>query len=244
MILLFLCLLTFQCTAEAKSMRIVHLSEGDMEPIYVEPGYSTLLKFDSHPEPGLIGDQDAFKVEYMKNMVAIKPLARSGKTNLFLFTKDGQFNFQLVAGKGRHDNIVYVQAGGSQAHGSGPKPAVLVDDLLTRKLNKSAASGGLRLVLESIATPVSRSTLVLRVSVARPQGGVVDAKWFTVHAGKKVIPVENIFLEAKTTPPGATSGLILIRAQEIKKGEVLRLQFSEPSKSVLSIPFSADFGRR
>lgn len=92
--------------AWAKSMRVVRLSDSDMETVFVEPGFSTLIKFDSHPQPGLIGDQDGFKVEYLKNMVAIKPLVSRGKTNLFLFTKEGQFNFQLLAGVGRHDNIV------------------------------------------------------------------------------------------------------------------------------------------
>jgi hypothetical protein len=243
-IFLLLCLLTFNCPADAKSLRIVHLSEGEMEPVFVEPGFSTLLKFDSHPEPGLIGDQDGFKVEYMKNMVAIKPLVSKGKTNLFLFTKDGQFNFQLVAGKGRHDNIVYVQAGASQSHGSQPKLAVLIDDLLTRKLGKVVVSGGTKLILESIATPVSRSTVVLKISVEQRQS--VDAKSFTIRDGKKVIPVENVFLESRVGPSSitVTSGLILIRAQEIKKG-ALRLEFSQPGmKRAISIPFSADFRRR
>src|SRR5580698_188855 len=97
MVLLLLCLLTLQCPAYARSARTVHLADGQMEAIYVESGYSTLLKFSSHPEPGLIGDQDGFKVEYLKNIVAIKPLVSKGKTNLFIFTKEGQFNFQLIA---------------------------------------------------------------------------------------------------------------------------------------------------
>ena len=182
--------LTLQQAANAKSMRTVHLSDGEMESVFVEPGYSTLIRFDNHPEPGLIGDQDGFKVEYMKNMVAIKPLVSKGQTNLFLFTKDGQFNFQLVAGRGRHDNIVYVQAGPAQSHGSAPKATILVDELLTRKIRKVAGNSSTKLLLESISTPISHSTLVLHISVeqhlAKSQEKA-DEKWFSVHQGVKNI---------------------------------------------------------
>lgn len=254
MILFFVLALCLVPAAEAKSMRTVRLSEKDMETVLVEPGYSTLIKFDSHPEPGLIGDQDAFKVEYMKNMVAIKPLVSRGKTNLFLFTKDGQFNFQLVAGHGRHDNIVYARAGTQgPIQGAAARPVVLVDDLLTRKIGKAVSQGNLKLVLESIATPISRSTIVLRISIEqKPQGAEppkIDPKMLNVAQGPKRIAIENTFLESKKAKTGviATSGLLLIRAQEIKRGGTLTLELQPDiakSGKPLVLQFSADFGRR
>lgn len=249
MFFLFFLALCFAPDTYAKSMRTVHLSEKDMETVFVEPGYSTLIKFDSHPEPGLIGDQDAFKVEYMKNMVAIKPLVSRGQTNLFLFTKEGQFNFQLVAGRGRHDNIVYAQAGiGNSVAGAQPRPAVLVDDLLTRKIGKTAIQNGRKLVLESIATPISRSTLVLHILIEQPQGAEkVIPEMLSLSQGKKKVTVENVFLESRQGKSGmsAIGGLLLIRAEVLKRGEPLRLvlQVTKPGKP-LWLQFSPDFGRR
>jgi hypothetical protein len=257
MIFLFLCLLTFQCPAYAKSMRNVYLSEGDLEPVYVEPGYSTLIKFDTHPEPGLIGDQDGFKVEYMKNLVAIKPLVSKGKTNLFIFTKDGQFNFQLIASKGRHDNIVYVQLSDrARAQSAAAKPALLVDDLLTRKMGKLALSGDMKLTLEAISTPVSRSTLVLKFSLEQKaaenhEAIKIDPKSFSVRQDAKSIKIENTFIETKKLSANSfiTSGLILIRMLDIKKTAPLTLSFmslasTTQSKKELQVTFSPDFGRR
>ena len=246
---IFVLALLLAPVAEAKSMRTVHLSEKDMETVLVEPGYSTLIKFDSHPEPGLIGDQDAFKVEYMKNMVAIKPLVSKGQTNLFLFTKEGQFNFQLVAGRGRHDNIVYAQAG-VQGGSSGPlvpKPAVLVDDLLTRRLERSVSKGNVKLTLQSIATPVSRTTIVLRILIEQKATDAVKidpAMVKLVQAGKPVA-IENVFLESAKAKSGSivTSGLLLIRAQAIRPRETLRLDLLTAGKP-LSLSFSADFARK
>jgi hypothetical protein len=245
---IFLLALLLAPSAEAKSMRMVHLTDKDMETVLVEPGYSTLIKFDSHPEPGLIGDQDAFKVEYMKNMVAIKPLVAKGQTNLFLFTKEGQYNFQLVAGRGRHDNIVYAQAGQGISPGTtAPRPAVLVDDLLTRKLGKSAAKGGLKLTLQSIATPISRTTIVLRILIEQKASSAVkiDPPMLKISQGAKAVAIENIFLESGNGKAGVltTSGLLLIRAQELRPREPVRLDLLTQGKP-LSLQFSADFGRK
>ncbi len=245
---IFLLALLFAPAAEAKPMRTAHLTDKDMETVLVEPGYSTLIKFDSHPEPGLIGDQDAFKVEYMKNMVAIKPLISKGQTNLFLFTKEGQFNFRLVAGRGRHDNIVYVQAGkGGSSGTAAPRPAVLVDDLLTRKLEKSAATSGLKITLQSIATPTSRTTLVLRILIEQRATDAmkIDSTMLKIFQGARPVAIENAFLESGKGKSGAltTSGLLLIRTQGLRPRELLRLDLATQGNP-LSLQFSADFGRK
>jgi hypothetical protein len=256
MFTLVFCLLILHCPAHAKSSRTVHLVEGEMAPIYVEPGYSTLLKFDSHPEPGLIGDQDAFKVEYMKNIVAIKPLMPRGKSNLFVFTKDGQFGFQLISSHGKHDNVVYVGARKT----SGPigptaaKSAIAIDDLLTKKIMKSAKLGSLNVTLESIATPTSRSTIIMKVRVEQQLAGKMkprklEAGAFSLMQGANNIKIENVFLENKsrTERDVCSTALILARASDFKKSKISKLVVRLPSVAdsnkteALVLPFSADF---
>ena len=266
MVLLLLCLFTLQCPASAKSARTIHLGESEMEQIFVEPGFSTLLKFNSHPEPGLIGDQDGFKVEYMKNIVAIKPLALRGKTNLFIFTKDGQFSFQLIAAKGHHDNVVYVEPKVDRSLSQPPagKMAVPVDDLLTKRIGKTAASKNARLCLESISIPVSHTTLLLKFSyqeeiLKKPQVEPLikpDPSWFSIQQGRKQIKVENIFIESKSVTPNANqvtgliTGLVLIRTSDIAKGQDLRLTVTSTSHDgkpgqTLQVAFSIEsFGHR
>lgn len=232
----------------AKSMRIVRLSESDLETVFVEPGFSTLIKFDSHPQPGLIGDQDGFKVEYLKNMVAIKPLVSRGKTNLFLFTKEGQFNFQLLAGAGRHDNIVYVQVRASP-EAAVPKAAkpVLVDDLLTKKIGRSVSLGNVKLTLLKLSTPISRSTLVLKFEVSAPlkEEITVGRESLFVFQGKKAIPIDNIFVESGTNKDRRLwSILLLLRMDQIVPKNALRLELKTKSGKPVIMPFSADFGRK
>jgi hypothetical protein len=229
-----------------------------MAPIFVEAGYSTLLKFNSHPEPGLIGDQDGFKVEYMKSIVAIKPLVTKGKTNLFVFTKEGQFGFQLISARGKHDNVVYVEP----KKGSGPigptatKTIIALDDMLTMKMNKTTKVAGLTLILDSIATPASRSTLLLRFHLQGKLGDnikqtAIESKYFHVVQGTTPVKIENSFLEFKNKNVSTIEavGLILFRTTDLKKNEPVKFILSLPSrlaeqKSVdLQILFSADIRR-
>lgn len=253
MVFLLILLLSLAPPVFAKSMRTVRLAEGEMEAIYVQPGFSTLIKFDSHPEPGLIGDQDGFKVEYMRNLVAIKPLVSKGKTNLFIFTKEGQFNFQLVASRERHDNMVYVTPKRDNGYVSpGVKVAVPVDELVTRRLNKTVALGSCRLTLESVAIPGSRSTFVLKFliqekAVKEQDDYRLDQESLAVFQGGKAIKIENVFLETKRLRGRSfnTAGLILIRAADLKTGEPIRLRYSlKTSKQDLSVSFTPELGRR
>lgn len=149
---------------------------------------------------------------------------------------------------------MYAQVGTKIASpGAESKSAILVNDLLTRKIGKIALRGDLKLVLESIATPVSRSTIVLRISIEQKIGRLppskIEAKMLTIAQASKRIAIENIFLESKKASAGfvSTNGLLLIRAQEIKRGNVLTLEL-QPAQAnqgkPLTLKFSSDFGRR
>lgn len=232
----FLCLFLFPCIVEASPTRTVYLNDLDLALVSVEIGFSTLLKFDSHPEPGLIGDQDGFKVEYLKNIVAIKPLVSRGQTNLFVFTKDGQFGFRLLAGRGRHDNVVFVKPAKSRGP-TGPtatKSTVEIDDLLTRKIGRSSRIGDFELTLESVATPQSRSTVVLKAVVrqkvkgSKPENLSVDH--FAITQSTRTIKIENAFFESQISKDEIrTRSLILIRASDLKRGEQVKLAFKSRS---------------
>lgn len=248
----FLCLILFSCTLYAAPTRTVYLNDSDLANIAVEVGFSTLLKFDSHPEPGLIGDQDGFKVEYLKNIVAIKPLVTRGQTNLFVFTKDGQFGFRLVASRGRHDNVVFVKSIKNRGP-AGPtmtKTTIEIDDLLTRKIGKRSRVGDFEFTLESVATPQSRSTTILKAVVnqsmktkgSKPENISVDN--IAILQGTKTVKIENAFFEKQIQKEGfRTSLLILIRASDLNRKDKLKIVFmprSVQKNTSAQILFNAD----
>lgn len=261
-ILAFLILLPW--LASAKSSRTVRLADGDMEQIFVEPGYSTLLKFTSHPEPGLIGDQDGFKVEYMKNIVAIKPLLPRGKTNLFVFTKEGQFNFQLVTGHGMHDNVVMVEPKLDKKPLASPSASAVekipIEALSTKKMGKVATGHGFKLTLDSILEPKTHSSIVLRLTVekmlstkasnCKNPAAQIELSWFGVVQNKVAVPTENMVLERSIEHPciKKATGFILVRREHLAAGSQVKLTLTPHSldgKSLtpLEISFNPDFRR-
>ena len=245
--IMMICLLLAAGAAEAASVREVTVGEGEMTPIYVSPRFSTLIKFDAHPEPGLIGDQDAFKVEYMRNMVAVKPLVSKGKTNLFIFTKEGQFNFQLIADRERHDNIVQIRR--HYLPVPPPKGSLRItpiDDLLTRKIGKSARSGSLTMRVESISAPVSRSTLLVKFEIESKAKAKFDRNRISIRQGGKIATLENLFIE-RTNASGESKellkGFLLIRYDSLKKKMPLELCIAHEKKDSayeVVVPFQAD----
>lgn len=248
----FLCLILVPYTLFAAPTRTVYLNDSDLASIAVEFGFSTLLKFDSHPEPGLIGDQDGFKVEYLKNIVAIKPLVTRGQTNLFVFTKDGQFGFRLMASRGRHDNVVFVKPMKNRGP-AGPtttKTTVEIDDLLTRKIGRKSRVGDFELTLESVATPHSQSTVILKVTInqsmktkgSKPES--ISVENIAILQGAKAVKIENAFFEKQISKDGfRTSVLILIRANDLNRKAQLKIVFTPSAsqkKTSAQILFNAD----
>jgi len=229
--------------------RTLQMKEGELARIYVSPRFSTILQFEAHPEPGLIGDQDAFKVEYMRNLVAIKPLTSRGKTNLFIFTKEGQFNFQLIASNENHDNVVYVKRAGSQTPEKllTTERVVLVDDQMTKMLNESVHRKNTKLTVISLSTPKSKSTLVIKFELERKQADkdelfkIAKENISLKQKGSNLL-IENIYLENSRPDKNryVTKGLLLLRAEGVKPNFPVDLNVGFGKSETIGLSVNAD----
>lgn len=85
-------------TASAKSPKSLRLSDSEVGVIRTSVGYTTMVQFNTRPTSVVLGDQDAFKIEYVGSGLAIKPLLSRVKTNLFVFSGYDRFSFQLSSG--------------------------------------------------------------------------------------------------------------------------------------------------
>ena len=93
------------------SIRTVAASRTEVVTIHTAIGFSTLLEFDVRPKGVIVGDQDAFKVEYTSMGIALKPLVKKAKTNLLVTTEYGDFRFLILSGSvTAADFVVKVQS--------------------------------------------------------------------------------------------------------------------------------------
>jgi len=99
-VFLFLPVLAVAMAASAfgKAPKILTLDDSDVATVHTALGFTTMLTFDSRPSTVILGDQDAFKIEYAVNGLAIKPVVPHADTNLFVFTDYDRYNFKLIAG--------------------------------------------------------------------------------------------------------------------------------------------------
>src|SRR5580704_8633889 len=58
-------------------------------------GIATIIETPETVQSAIIGDQSAFKVEYLDRAVTIKPLRAGAKTNLYLQTANRRYDLRL-----------------------------------------------------------------------------------------------------------------------------------------------------
>lgn len=59
-------------------------------------GIATIIQMPEAIQSAIMGDQSAYRIEYVGGAVTIKPLRGGAKTNLYLFTKDRRYNLRLT----------------------------------------------------------------------------------------------------------------------------------------------------
>lgn len=73
-------------------------------------GIATIVHVPDTIQSAIIGDQTAYRIEYVDHAVTIKPLRYGAKTNLYLFTKEQRFNLRLeVVPQNQAYYIVYIK---------------------------------------------------------------------------------------------------------------------------------------
>ena len=137
-ILIFIILLSLVWPAWAEQNRYLsddkiiyeNPQESDVLRINASFGFCTVLEFSEKPIMVTVGDNSLLQIEVPKNSknVVVKPLETRGTTNLFVFTKDRRFNYQVVI---TDDNMDYViDTKESEQRSQGTLANVSVDRLI------------------------------------------------------------------------------------------------------------------
>jgi hypothetical protein len=94
--------------------------EEDVLRINVSMGFCTVLEVPEKPIMVTVGDNTLLQVEVPKNSknIVIKPLENTGVTNLFVFTQNKRFNYEVtVKADDQADYVVDAKASGNEVAG-------------------------------------------------------------------------------------------------------------------------------
>jgi hypothetical protein len=186
-------------------------------------GFSTLLQFDTRPSQAIVGDQDSFKIEYVGNAIAIKPLISGVSTNLFVVTDVGKFNFRISAMRGFEPDYVL------RIKRKSDEPSRNPTALRTKITNTQVTKNGLTLHLNSVASAQSNSVLIYSFRVATKDRRLrFDAGDFEIVQISRSLSIESIYLDRVLLSPGnSLNGMILIRRSELKRGQQTWLRVTQ-----------------
>ena len=105
--------------------------EADVLKVNTTLGYCTVLEFPEKPVLVTVGDNSLIQVEIPQNSktVVIKPLQAAGETNLFVFTANQRFNYNVLIGDAKHVDYV-LDSKASLEDKTGTKQKLSIDTVL------------------------------------------------------------------------------------------------------------------
>lgn len=208
-------------TSFAKSVKTISVDESEVAQVRVSLGYSTLLQFDSRPVQAIVGDQDSFKVEYVGNSIAIKPLMSGVSTNLFVITEYGKFNFRISSGRGfEPDYILKIKRKSSAVPDAS-------SGIITKPVGTSRTAGGITLRLISVASAKMNSPMIYSFELSSKDKRInFQPGDFGILQSGRSLPIENIYIERLSLDKGQKLfGMVHVKREHLRRGYKSTLQF-------------------
>jgi hypothetical protein len=233
--------------AIAAQLRIVNAAESEIVDIHTAIGKATRLKFDGRLIDVGLGDQDAFKVEYVgKDSLSIKPLLSKVETNMYVITQYDEFNFTLRSGSSKKvDYRVLVKRRRNQnslnTFGRQKQPV-----LLSREVKRKLQSQGVLLEVSSVQWPESKSSFLVNAKINLidlTKSFKLRSDNFSLFQEGRKLPIFNTYISnyvLSKEDRHSTLTLILPYSQ-IKKGVPLEFRsvLSGALPASVNLPFNA-----
>lgn len=188
-------------------------------------GIATIVHVPDTIQSAIIGDQTAYRIEYVDHAVTIKPLRYGAKTNLYLFTKEQRFNLRLeVVPQNQAYYIVYIKK---------TMPGTSVKWVPHGKV---VSGNGLQLKLSKIGF-TNDGFILLDLSVKTNSALKVAPSDFWMTQGSESKVIQSLFL-SKTELKGGQSafvGMALKKADFSSRDLAVELRLGQ-KPVILNIP--------
>jgi hypothetical protein len=209
-------------------VRKVEVTQDQIATVGTAIGIATIIQVPDRPNSIVVGDQAAFKVEYLDQAITIKPLRPAAKSNLYIYTDYRRFNVQLVTGaEAAADYVVYLDS---------PKPKPEKSSLRWWNLNRSLISKGMRVTLKRVAK-THDGVLLLELALSADRHETLDPKWFWLTQSGTTRPIQNLILPSLELSAGATeTATIEILQSDIDENAPMQIEVRRKKAASLTIP--------
>lgn len=226
---LWIFLLAFSLSPSAWArVRKVEVTQDQIVTVKTALGIATIIQVPDHPNSIVVGDQAAFKVEYLDQAITIKPLRGGARSNLYVYTDYRRFNVQLVTGaEASADYVVYLEI---------PKEKPVKSTILWTLLQRSFESEGIKFTVKRVAR-TRDGVVILEFSVEGAKKETIRPEWFWLTQNGAVRPIQNLFLSSLELSPGVpVQGTMQLLRSDINENVPLRIELRRKKTSSLTIP--------
>ena len=192
-------------------------------------GIATIIQVPDRPNSVVIGDQDAFKVEYLDQAVTIKPLRSGGTTNLYIYTDWRRYNVKLVTGpQSRADYVVYLE---------NPKLKRKNQENITWTVFRNHLNNEeLKLTAQRLGK-TRDGVLLLEFKITTTAKTTLEPEWLWITQEAEVKPIHNLALSSlEIGPDKPVRGMMQILTKDIDSTKPLRIELRRKKISYLTIP--------
>lgn len=226
--LLGLFLLSGNLWADAR-VRRVQVQGDQIVTVRTAIGIATIIQVPDSPNSVVVGDQAAFKVEYLDRAITIKPLSFGAKSNLYVYTDWKRYNVQLVAGQeAMADYVVYLE------NPKRPEQSVS-SGIVWTKFRNHLKNNALTLEVKRLGR-TKDGVLLVEFFVKGSKRESVRPDWFWLTQGGQTRPIHNLFLSSLEVRPGdSTQGVIQLLRSDVDAEQPLRIELRRQKTSYLTV---------
>lgn len=163
-------------------------------------GIATIIETPEAIQSAIVGDQSAFKIEYLNQAVTIKPLRSSARTNLYLQTASRRYDLRLETGRQEAaDYVVYLKARSARGGVSWK--------------NISRAISGKQLTLKCVRIARLQDSILLDLKLSSKDKEKLSPEKIWLRQGGDSKVINNLFLsKLETSGTPVLIGLSLMKA--------------------------------
>lgn len=218
--------------AASQKVRRIALSQDQIAVVRTALGIATIIQVPDRPNSLVVGDTDAFKVEYLEQAITIKPLRMNARSNLYIYTDYRRFNVQLVTGpEAAADYVVYLDIPKEKERLKEIKPTLFWTGFQSKLKNESTSVQVTRL------GRAKDGVLIIELKISGSRREDIDPKWFWLVQDGKTKPIHRLILSnLEIDSKNSIEGMIQVLKSDIVETSPLRLELRRKQTSFLTIP--------
>ena len=223
-----LILLFAQSTWANARVRTIEVKKDQIVTVRTALGVATIIQVPDRPNSIVVGDQNAFKVEYLDQAITIKPLHGGARSNLYIYTDYRRFNVQLIAGaESLAEYVVYLE---------NPQEKIKSSPIGWRNYQNLLKNESLTFQTVRLAKTAD-GILLIEFEIRSDRREKFRPEWLWITQGGQTKSIHNLALSAQELNPGRPAkGIIQILKSDISTADALRIELRRKKTSYLTIP--------